>query len=344
MDDKIYECKTGKYIILNKEPSVNGRSMVKIRFLETGNEYVVRKDHALIGNVREPSMKRGRIPNEIDFGKIYESNYGQVRIIREIKEDATDGYRPVEIEFTNSGYRKIVNYYNSFRNSDFVYIRDDSIYNENHLVGTDKLYDSNNYGKFKILRYTGEMYGSDPIVEIEFEFTKYRTTVPMNKALNGIVKDIYYPCVCGVGYFGENPDASNNKKEYSIWYKMLSRCYNELDPAYQFYGAVGVSVDPSWLNFSTFIEDIKYLDGYDQMINNPKQYAMDKDLKQLQIPKNQRVYSKDTCTFITKSDNSKIRCYEEYYEPYETLMMPRLTVSNSLKTMCKIINNKKLKY
>lgn len=339
MGNKIYECKTGKYIILNKEPSVKGRSMVRIRFIETGNEYVVRKDHALIGNVREPSMKRGRIPNEIDFNKIYESNYGPVKIIREIKEDSTEGYRPVEIEFINSGHKKIVNYYTNFRNSDFVYIRDDSVYNENHLVGTDKLYDSNNYGKFKILKYTGKFYGSDPIVEIEFVSTKYRTTIPMNKALNGIVKDPYYPIIYGVGYFGENPEV-NNRKIYNIWIHMLSRCYNTSDPAYNFYGGIGITVDSRWFNFSTFFEDVKHLDGYDLMINNPYNYAMDKDLKQLQIPKYQRVYSKDTCVFITKSDNSKIRCYESNYEPYETLMMPDLIVSNSLKTMVTIVKQK----
>ena len=344
MDNKIYECKTGKYIICNKEPSVNKRSMVKIKFLETGNEYVVRKDHALIGNVREPSMKRGRIPAVIDCNKLYQSNYGPIKIIREIQNDNNDSQRFVEIKFINSGNTKVVNYYNNFRNSDFVYIKDDSVYNENHLIGTDKLYNSNNYGQFKILRETGEFYGSDPIVEIEFILTGYITALPMSKALNGIVKDPYYPCIDGVGYFGENPEAINNKKIYNIWRKMISRCYNESDPAYNFYGNIGISVDPRWFNFSTFIEDIKYIDGYQQMINEPYNYAMDKDLKQLQLPKNQRIYSKDTCTFITKSDNSKIRCYESNYEPYETLMMPDLTVSNSLKTMCEIINNKKLKY
>lgn len=339
MEDQIYECKTGKYIILNKEPSVNGRSMVKIRFLETNNEYVVRKDHALIGNVREPSMKRGRMPAEIDYNRLYNTNYGPVKIIREIyaDDDKSCDQRFVEIEFINTGYRKIIKYHSLRNNEDFVNIRDDSIYNEKHEIGTEKIYNSNNSGDFKILRKTGEFRGSDPIVEIEFITTGYKTTIPMGKALYGCVKDPYYPRIDGVGYFGEGVKVTHDKREYNIWRKMISRCYNKLDPAYEFYGGIGVSVDPRWFDFSVFVKDIKSIDGYQSMINDPINYAIDKDLKQLQIPKEQRIYSKDTCTFITKSDNSKIRCYEPNYTPYETIVMPDLTVSNSLKTMVEVV-------
>ena len=200
------------------------------------------------------------------------------------------------------------------------------------------MYDSNNYGQFKILGKTGELYRTEAIVEIEFVLTGYRTTLPMSKALAGIVKDPYYPIIDGVGYFGEGSKVTDNKRIYNIWGKMISRCYNESDPSYCFYGAIGVTVDPRWFNYSVFAEDIKQVDGYQLMINNPYDYSMDKDLKQLQLSKDQRVYSKNTCTFITKSDNSKIRCYESNYTPYETLSMPDLTISNSLKTMVVIVN------
>ena len=336
MYDKIYESKTGKYIILNKEPSVNNKSMVRIKFIDTNNECIVRKDNALSGNVREPSMKRGRLKSEIDFEKIYNSNYGPLKIIKEL--ESIDGQRFVEIIFLNSNNTKVVNYYNNFRNCDFVNIKDNIAYNYNHEIGTDKTYKSNNYGYFKILSKTNEFYGDsyDPLVLIEFIQTGYRTIVRMSKALCGSVKDPYFPNIFGVGYLGEPDDI--DKKIYNIWYKMLSRCYNENDCKYMAYGGIGVTVDPNWFSFAKFNNDIKEVDGYYNMLQDPFNYSFDKDLKQLHVPKYMRIYSKYTCTFITKFDNSKIRCYERNYSPYEIITKPDLNVSSSLKTMVKIVN------
>lgn len=37
---------------------------------------------------------------------------------------------------------------------------------------------------------------------------------------------------------------------------MVQRCVNPSDPAYGYYGARGITVDPSWMEFSQFIEDM----------------------------------------------------------------------------------------
>lgn len=79
-------------------------------------------------------------------------------------------------------------------------------------------------------------------------------------------------------------------KYYSVWKDMIKRCYDpiELDktPSY-----VGCSVDPEWHRFSAF---------RDWMSN--QDYAGKQLDKDLLFPKN-KIYSKDTCVFISKPLN-----------------------------------------
>ena len=66
---------------------------------------------------------------------------------------------------------------------------------------------------------------------------------------------------------------------------MLSRCYVPSEKGYKYYGAVGVSVDPSWFNFNTFFNDVQLLPNYDKKVQFPDKFQLDKDYMQQNIPK-----------------------------------------------------------
>lgn len=87
---------------------------------------------------------------------------------------------------------------------------------------------------------------------------------------------------------------------------MLHRCYDITDKDYQYYGAMGVTVDPSWFDFGIYFNDIKEIPGYDKKLKYPDQYQLDKDYLQMHLPKWNRIYSKSTCLWLSKTDNTII--------------------------------------
>ena len=78
---------------------------------------------------------------------------------------------------------------------------------------------------------------------------------------------------------------------------MLSRCYNKNNQYYRLYGGAGVTVDNRWHNFYNFYNDIQTLDGWnkDDFLN--KKITLDKD--KLQQKSDKKVYSKDTCCWLS---------------------------------------------
>ena len=122
----------------------------------------------------------------------------------------------------------------------------------------------------------------------------------MGKKKNPFDKGVY-----GIGCVGDGEHLTmvNNKitREYALWHKMMARCYSEAnlktDPSYR-----GVKVCERWHNFQNFCNDLPSIDGYEMWFNNPKtRVSLDKDLKQKGV-KN-KVYSPETCTFVTHKQN-----------------------------------------
>ncbi len=50
--------------------------------------------------------------------------------------------------------------------------------------------------------------------------------------------------------------ARANKPEYRVWNGMLNRCRNPNVPNYKSYGGRGITVDPRWNDFITFLNDV----------------------------------------------------------------------------------------
>lgn len=43
-------------------------------------------------------------------------------------------------------------------------------------------------------------------------------------------------------------------RAYKTWYAMMARCYNNKNPNYKNYGALGIKVCPEWHDLKTFVE------------------------------------------------------------------------------------------
>ena len=77
---------------------------------------------------------------------------------------------------------------------------------------------------------------------------------------------------------------------YYNWVCMIQRCTNPKNTAYKRYGARGITVDPSWLDFSVFLKDM----GERPSIN----HSIDRK-------DNSLGYSKENCKWSTKKEQSR---------------------------------------
>ena len=103
-------------------------------------------------------------------------------------------------------------------------------------------------------------------------------------------------------FFGKGERTIRNKifmKFFNLHRSMMSRCYNEKSRAFNRYGAVGVIVSKEWHNLDYFLETIELVEGFDldKIMNN--ELELDKDIKS----KDKKIYSIDTCKFVSKSEN-----------------------------------------
>ena len=155
-----------------------------------------------------------------------------------------------------------------------------------------EILESKNYGKYKILGKTKKISK----YLIEFLDTGFQTLVPANRFKDGLVKDLYKPTKELKGYNGRGPhkESENGKdtKEYILWISILKRC-SILKEQYK-----NPKISEEWLCFQNFAEDIKKLENYKSWKNSTN-YHLDKDI----LSKKERLYSKDTCLFVTQQEN-----------------------------------------
>lgn len=163
-------------------------------------------------------------------------------------------------------------------------------------VDYNKIYKSNNYGEFKVLKEL-------PKGKLLVQFLDTGTVCEVVKdcaLVVGNIKDKYRKTICGVACIG---NASSYHKAYNMWLSIIHRCYDKSYASYDRYGGRGVRVCDRWHCFEYFVEDLPYIDGYENWIRNSKLFNIDKDLKQQHLPHNKRIYSLETCCFIQSSDN-----------------------------------------
>jgi len=120
------------------------------------------------------------------------------------------------------------------------------------------------------------------------------TTTTNNTSVTNIPTFSNRFLVFGVGLNDSQASGSSSCPYYAVWHSMLSRCYSAKtqakNPAY-----IGCTVSDEWLRFSNF-----------------KKWMMEQTWEGLQIDKDilvlgNKVYSADTCLFVTREVNTLIR-------------------------------------
>lgn len=229
-------------------------------------------------------------------GEVYTNNKGlDFVVIKDYGYIKTS--QRVRIKFLISGYENDVYSQN---------ISTGKVKDKYYGVAPNTIFHHTKYGDYHIISFDENNNDAAIRVIIEFLYTGFRKSVRLCNAIDGHVKDPYYPSIYGIACFGE-PKRDFAIWEYNTWKHMLSRCYDPNDKKWKSYGGCGVKVDQRWLNFANFLDDLLLLANYDKKLLYPDIYQLDKDFLQRNIPANFRIYSKETCLFIHKQLNEYIR-------------------------------------
>lgn len=157
------------------------------------------------------------------------------------------------------------------------------------IVG--KIHQTNRYGPLKILSYI-DCYK----VLVLFVETGFIASFEAQRIRNGTVKDKMLPIMCGVGFIGVGDYKTGfngvHTRAHAVWSLMIARRYDK-ETQYKYPTYKGVTICKHWHNFQNFAEwfYLNYIEGYD----------LDKD--KLQRGVKNKVYSPETCVFISKREN-----------------------------------------
>lgn len=110
--------------------------------------------------------------------------------------------------------------------------------------------------------------------------------------------------VYGVGYIGSSiviPDRGEPsliRRIYDLWANMLKRSYGGYSSCGTY---TDVTVDPRWHSFTNFLSTLHKVPGYAEWEKNLLPLSLDKDIR----GRGKRLYSLDTCMFVSPSDNTR---------------------------------------
>lgn len=149
-----------------------------------------------------------------------------------------------------------------------------------------------NDGLIEVIQYNGNKR-----VLVRFVESGYSTWTTMINIKAKQVKDKFKRTVCEVGYIGDGllVKGEERKKLYRVWRNMLIRLTDRIKfPTY-----ANVEICPSWYCFSNFANDVITLPGYERFMTEAN-VSLDKDI----LSGNQKRYSRETCQWISKVDNT----------------------------------------
>lgn len=86
-----------------------------------------------------------------------------------------------------------------------------------------------------------------------------------------------------------------------VCYKMHDRCNNPKQKCYKNYGGRGVTYCDKWQHVSGFIDDVDKIPGWDEKKFLAHQLQLDKDFR----IEGSKIYSLETCMWISRQDNIK---------------------------------------
>ncbi|AUR83619.1 hypothetical protein NVP1038O_09 [Vibrio phage 1.038.O._10N.286.51.C2] len=159
----------------------------------------------------------------------------------------------------------------------------------NIFIGAE--YQSKRFGNFTV---TGKVEGISDRYHITFKETQTKSEAYQGAINKGAVRDKMYPSYYGVGFVGYGSHvASNRNIAYRRWAAMLQRCYSpkwhEKHPTY-----IECEVCEEWQEFQVFADWFE-----ENYPNDGDCYDLDKDIRVL----GNKVYSPETCKFVTREEN-----------------------------------------
>lgn len=152
------------------------------------------------------------------------------------------------------------------------YILDESLeteYLKENYIG--KVFDSNKFGKFKVLGVKKGSIKYNHLLVVEFLNTQYQTFVKCGEITRGYVKDRFAPSIAGVGYLGDiKIDVHGVEKGgYDTWLDMIHRCYHS-NRRKHWVKYTNCTVEEHWHNFSNFLIDCYELPNAEFKFKNIK--------------------------------------------------------------------------
>lgn len=238
------------------------------------------------------------------IGKIFNSNkYGQYIIIEKLDYTVSKNTM-VKIKFLISECEHDVTLSNALKG----HVKDPQ-----YGLNLNKIYYSDNYGPYKVLNIIKGKAKVPTKATIIFLMTNSIITTFLKHVIDGDVCDPYAKCKTPIDTHVLTEYEYNKRIDRllrSMWYYMNKRCYNKNADNYDSYGKLGIKVCERWKDINNFVEDAKYLPQFDKWSRFPTLYQLDKDYLQLNLPKNQRIYSPETCMFLYYKDNINLRAIE----------------------------------
>lgn len=166
---------------------------------------------------------------------------------------------------------------------------------------------SNNLGlDFIVIEKSDKKIDGRYLYTVEFIETGYVSDFSKKHIKSGKIKDRLNPSIYNVACVGLllNP-TQNYKREYSVWYSMIRRCYDINHQDYKSYGGKSVSVCKRWLRFDLFLEDIINVEGFDRSKFLNGDIQLDKDYKQRGLA--EKEYSLEMCKFLSPKENNDLK-------------------------------------
>ena len=314
--------KYGDYSIIDIIPEDNKRKykLYKIKFKYSGYITVVSKESIIRNNIidfYQPTEYGIGIIGDIDI-RNHEIEY---RLWKSILQEISQSFSQYTLcdrwKYLSNFIQDISKYHISLDEDSIFRHKSIGEFNFDNCEIISK-YDAIDYGreiegdkcgKFVPLYY----YEENNVVYIKIRFidTGNEISVTYDQYKRRRFSDKFARTVCGIGYIG-NGDTSL-LRERAIWGRMISRCYNKRDGSYKYYGKIGITVDERWHSYELFLYDLPSLPGYMEWKNSINgEYHLDKDYLQQNIPKSQRIYSKDTCCFIRSDENNDLMLNEQH--------------------------------
>jgi len=182
------------------------------------------------------------------------------------------------------------------------------------------------FGDIKILEYINSESVRAEFVDTGFVIKRSSSAIRL-----GQIKDKMAPSVCGVGFLGcgKYTVTSGGKVTpwYVKWHSMLSRCYLYSQFSKR-KGYEDCSVCEEWHNFQNFSKWMR-----ENYPNDGSDYELDKDIK----VKGNKIYSPDTCLFVSKFENLSEAITRTLSKGWEFLdPNGRVVKFNNLNEFCRL--------